>query len=77
MSLDLKIGSELAYLKQIMLIHTEMDVMMIFMAAEKTTTCILLVCEFLSEKLPLQMPKFPPNKHFVDSYETSSRQSNI
>lgn len=53
MSPDLKIGSELAYLKQIMLIHTEMDVMMIFMAAEKTTKCILLVCEFFSEKLPL------------------------
>lgn len=44
MSLDLKTGSELACLKQIMLIHTQMDVMMIFMAAEKTTMCILLVC---------------------------------
>jgi len=35
---------ELAYLKQIMLIHTQMDVMMVFMAAEKTTMCILLAC---------------------------------
>lgn len=44
MSLDLKISSELAYLTQIMLIHTKMDVMMIFIAAEEATLCIQLVC---------------------------------
>lgn len=43
MCLDLKIGPELVYLKEILLIHTQMDVMMIFRAAEKMTMCILLV----------------------------------
>lgn len=44
MGLDLRTGSELVSLRQKMLMHTQMDVMFIFMVVENTTMCILLVC---------------------------------
>lgn len=73
MSLDLKIGSELAYLKQVMLIHTQTHVMM---RKLRKPYVFYLYVNFCEEKI-LYMSDFLQNKHFGDSHEAFSILTDI